>query len=128
MLDQLKQGVLAEILGEMLLRKYYPLIHYPTWDSGKNIFRHVGGAEFWAKSLFSFFSSLLFFFFFPLRLVFLVIVFCFVSLYSVSFFTFIYFLPYCLISLSSYFLPFPRSAPRGLAIHVFLIIDLNLIG
>ena len=80
MLDQLKQGVLAEILGEMLLRKCYPLIHYPTWDSGKNIFGHVGGAEFRAKSSFSFFSSLLFFFlFFPLRLVYLVIVvlFCF---------------------------------------------------
>ena len=67
MLDQLKQVMPAEILG-----------------SGKNISRHVGGAEFRAKSLFSFFSSPLFFlfffhFFFPLRLVFLVIVvlFCF---------------------------------------------------
>ena len=77
----------------------------PTWRSGKNISRHVGSAEFGAKSLFFF-----------------------VSLYSVSFFTFIYFLPYCLISLSSYFLPFPRSAPRGLAMHVFLVIDLNLMG
>ena len=81
-------------------------MHDPTWRSGKNISRHVGSAEFGAKSLFFFF----------------------VSLYSVSFFTFIYFLPYCLISLSSYFLPFPRSAPRGLAIHVFLVIDLNVIG
>ena len=93
-------------------------MHDPTWRSGKNISRHVGSAEFRAKSLF----------FLCFRLVFLVIVVFFVSLYSVRFFTFIYFLPYCLISLSSYFLPFPRSAPRGLAIHVFLVIDLNLIG
>ena len=37
------------------------------------------------------------------------------------FFTFINFLPFWLISLSSYFLPFPRSATRGPAIHVFLV-------
>ena len=30
-------------------------------------------------------------------------------------------LPFGLISLSSYFLPFYRSAPRGPAIHVFLV-------
>ena len=99
-------------------------MHDPTWRSGKNISRHVGSAEFRAKSLF----FLLLLFFFCFRLVFLVLLVFFVSLYSVSFFTFIYFLPYCLISLSSYFLPFPRSAPRGLAIHVFLVIDLNVIG
>ena len=29
MLDQLKQGVMADILGEMLQIKYYPLIHDP---------------------------------------------------------------------------------------------------
>ena len=98
-------------------------MHDPTWRSGKNISRHVGSAEFRAKSLFFFFC-----FFFCFRLVFLVLVVFFVSLYSVSFFTFMYFLPYCLISLSSYFLLFPQSAPRGLAIHVFLVIDLNVIG
>ena len=78
MLDQLKQGVMAGILGELLQIKYYPLIYYPTWHSGKNISRHVGGAEFRAKSLFFSVSSFLFSFF-PLRLVFLVIVvlFCF---------------------------------------------------
>ena len=96
----------------------------PTWRSGKNISRHVGSAEFRAKSLFFFFV----FFCCCFRLVFLVLVVFFVSLYSVSFFTFMYFLPYCLISLSSYFLLFPQSAPRGLAIHVFLVIDLNVIG
>lgn len=30
-------------------------------------------------------------------------------------------LPYCLISLSSDFLPFSRSAPRGPASNVFLV-------
>ena len=99
-------------------------MHDPTWRSGKNISRHVGSAEFRAKSLFFFFV----FFCCCFRLVFLVLVVFFVSLYSVSFFTFMYFLPYCLISLSSYFLLFPQSAPRGLAIHVFLVIDLNVIG
>ena len=78
----------------------------PTWRSDKNISRHVGSAEFGAKSLF-------FFLFLYTALVFL-------RLYI--------FFPYCLISLSSYFLPFPRSAPRGLAFHVFLVIDLNVIG
>ena len=102
-------------------------MHDPTWRSGKNISRHVGSAEFRAKSLF-FFCLFLFLFFFCFRLVFLVLVVFLVSLYSVSFFTFMYFLPYCLISLSSYFLLFPQSAPRGLAIHVFLVIDLNVIG
>ena len=67
-------------------------MHDPTWRSGKNISRHVGSAEFRAKSLFFFVR-----FFFCFRLVFLVLVVFFVSLYSVSFFTFIYFLPYCLI-------------------------------
>ena len=100
-------------------------MHDPTWRSGKNISRHVGSAEFRARSLFFFF-----FFFFLFLFSFSIFSSCsfFVSLYSVSFFTFMYFLLYCLISLSSYFLLFPQSAPRGLAIHVFLVIDLNVIG
>ena len=66
----------------------------------------------------------LFLSFFFFRLVFLVIVvlFCFVSLDSDSFFPFENYLPSCPISLAPYFLPFPRCAPRGPAIYVFLVL------
>ena len=62
-------------------------------------------------SLFSFFSF---------SILVIVVLFCFVSLDSDSFFPFKKYLPSCPISLAPYFLPFPRCAPRGPAIYVFL--------
>ena len=116
------------LLGKVLNKILSPLSQYcPTWRSGNENGPARRGS--WVKFrveptflfsfFFLFFFSFLFIYLFIYLFLAILVLFCFFI--QSKFFKFIKFPPDCFNSISSYFLPLPRSATRGPAIHVFLV-------